>query len=142
SVTQTGLALRDTTPRIYVIAAAGGGGSGLLPDLGYAVRRLLAQLRHPDSKVSAFLLCGAPQDPATPKQEQANIYATLTELNHFSDANIRFAAQYGVDGQRIVDEGLPYTSVYILPQPHRTPDAMATTVAHLGNYIFHELTTP
>src|SRR5207248_1212666 len=35
SVTQTGLALRDNTPRVYVIAAAGGGNSGMLPDLGY-----------------------------------------------------------------------------------------------------------
>ncbi len=142
SVTQTGLALRDSTPRIYVIAAAGGGGSGMLPDLGYAIRRMLAQLRHPDSKVSAFLLCGAPQDPATPKQEQANIYATLTELNHFCDENVRFAAQYGMDGPRIIDEGAPYTSVYMLPQAHRTPEAMDASVAHLGNYLFHELTTP
>ena len=30
SVTQTGLALRDNTPRVYVIAAAGGGSSGML----------------------------------------------------------------------------------------------------------------
>ena len=43
SVSQTGLALRDSVPRVYVIAAAGGGGSGLLVDLGYAVRRLLQQ---------------------------------------------------------------------------------------------------
>lgn len=142
SVSQTGLALRDATPRIYVIGAAGGGSSGMLPDLGYAIRRLLALLRHPDSKVNAFLMCGAPQDPATPKPEQANIYATLTELNHFSDATIRFAAQYGVDGQRIVDESSPYNSVYLLPLPHRTPEALAGTVSHLGNYLFHELTTP
>src|SRR6185312_4813594 len=32
SVSQTGLALRDTTPRIYVIAAAGGGASGMMTD--------------------------------------------------------------------------------------------------------------
>jgi len=142
SVTHTGLALRDATPRVYVIGSAGGGSSGLLPDLGYAVRRVLAQLRHPDGRAAAFLLCGAPQDPATQKQEQANIYATLTELNHFCDPNIRFAAQYGVDGQRIVDEDSPFTSVYLLPQQHRTPDAMDATVKHLGNYLFHELTTP
>src|SRR5207253_1053364 len=142
TVTQTGLALRDTTPRVYVIASAAGGGSGLLPDLGYAVRRLLAQLRHSESRVTAFLLCSAPQDPATQKAEQANIYATLTEINHFCDVNIRFAAQYGVDGQRIVDEGSPFTSLYLLPQPHRTPEALDTTIKHLGNYLFHELTTP
>src|ERR1043166_9101211 len=69
SVSQTGLALCNGTPRVYVIAAAGGGTSGLLPDLGYALRRLLGHLRHPDSRVTAFLFGGAWQDPATPKAE-------------------------------------------------------------------------
>jgi serine/threonine protein kinase len=142
SVSQTGLALRDNKPRIYVIAAAGGGASGMLTDLGFAIRRLLDQLRHHDCTVNLFLSCGAPQDPASPKGELANIYATLTELNHFSDSSIAFAAQYGVDGQRIVDERSPYQTVYMLPMTHRTPESLEQTVSHLGNYLFHELTTP
>src|SRR5262249_4668444 len=85
SVSETGLALRDNVPRIYVIANASGGGSGFLTDLAYAVRRLLQQFRHPDAPMTAFLFCGAPDDPATPKVEQANVYATLTELNHYAD---------------------------------------------------------
>jgi serine/threonine protein kinase len=142
SVTQTGLALRDNTPRIYVIAAAGGGSSGMLSDLGYALRRQLSQLRHPDAHVTCLLFCGAPTDPATPKPELANIYATLTELNHYSDPTITFAAQYGVDGQRIVDQGNPYGSLYLMPLAHRSPAALDEVVAHLGSYLFHELTTP
>jgi len=142
SVSQTGLALRDNTPRVYVLAAAGGGSSGMLADLGYALRRQLAQLRHPDARVTCILFCGAPQDPATPKAELANVYATLTELNHFSDPAIPFAAQYGADGQRIVDQGSPYGSLYVLPLAHRGPAALDEVVAHLGSYLFHELTTP
>jgi hypothetical protein len=142
SVTQTGLALRDNTPRVYVIAAAGGGGSGLLADLGYALRRLLGQLRHPQAEVTALLLAGAPSDPATPKNEQANVYATLTELNHYADPAISFAAQYGVDGQRIVDQGAPFGSVYVLPLAHRSLEELDGAIAHLGSYLFHELTTP
>ncbi len=142
SVSQTGLALRENTPRVYVIAAAGGGGSGLLVDLGYGLRRLLQTLRYTEAEVIAFLLCGAPEDPATPRQEQANIYATLTELNHFSDPAIPFAAQYGADGQRILDPGSPFHSVYLLQAAHRSPEALRDTVAHLGSYLFHELTTP
>jgi hypothetical protein len=142
SVSQTGLALRDNTPRIYIIAAAGGGGSGLLVDLGYALRRLLQQLRHTEAEVTVLLMCGAPDDPATPKQEQANVYATLTELNHFSDPAIPFAAQYGADGQRIVDGGKPYHSAYLLQLAHRSPEALRDAVAHMGSYLFHELTTP
>jgi hypothetical protein len=142
AVERTGLALSNNTPRIYVIAAAGGGSSGLLPDVGYALRRLLATLRHPEAPVSLFLMSGSTHDPATPKAELANVYATLTELNHFSDTLNVFAAQYGVDGQRLVDHGAPFHSVYLLPLAHRTPDNLKVAVAHLGSYLFHEITTP
>ena len=142
TVTQTGLALRDNTPRVYILASATGGSSGLLSDLGYGIRRLLAHMRHPDAPVNAFLSCGAPTDPATPKAELANVYATLTEINHYSDPTIAFSAQYGPDGQRIIDNGAPFNSVYMLPLAHRSPQELEESVAHLGNYLFHELTTP
>jgi serine/threonine protein kinase len=142
SVNQTGLALCNSTPRVYVVAAAGGGTSGMLPDLGFALRRLLSHLRYPDARVTCLLFGGAVQDPATPKSELANVYATLTELNHFSDPAVTFAAQYGSEGQRLVDSGTPFHSVYLLPLPHRSPEAVDQTVAHLGSYLFHELTTP
>ncbi len=125
-----------------MIAAAGGGTSGMLPDLGFALRRLLTHLRYPEARVNALLFGGALQDPATPKSELANVYATLTELNHFSDPAVTFAAQYGTEGQRLVDPGMPFHSVYLLPLPHRSPEAVDETVAHLGSYLFHELTTP
>src|SRR5262249_35035360 len=101
SVSQSGLALRDNTPRIFVIGSATGGGSGYLADLGYSLRRLLYQMRQPEAPVTAFFFCGAPDDPATPKAEQANLYATLTEVNHFADTSIQFTAQYGADGPRL-----------------------------------------
>jgi hypothetical protein len=142
AVTQTGLALRDNIPRVYVIGCATGGASGYLPDLGYAVRRLLKQYSQADSPVVSFLFCGAPDDPATPKVEQANLYATLTELNHFSDSAVPFSAQYGTDGPRLVDEGPPFDQVYLLTQQHRSPEARRDTLSHMGSYLFHELTTP
>jgi len=142
SVSNTGLALRDATPRVYVVAAAGGGVSGLLTDLGFALRRLLKQMHHPEAPVTALVFCGAPDDPATPPGEQANIYATLTELNHFADPCVPFAAQYGVDGPRLVDEGSAFDSVYILPHANRSPESRRDALAHLGSYLFHELTTP
>jgi hypothetical protein len=116
TVSETGLALRDGTPRVYVVAAAGGGGGGgCLADLGYAVRRLLKQMHHPDATVTALVFCGAPEDPATPPAEQANVYATLTELNHFADPAVPFSAQYGADGPRLVDEGSAFDQAYLLP---------------------------
>jgi hypothetical protein len=142
SVNQTGLALRDSVPRVYVIAGAGGGGSGYLVDLGYTLRRLLTQLHHTGATVSAFLLCGAPDDPATPRPELANVYATLTELNHFADPLIRFTTQYSAEGPSLVETGPAYDSVYVLTQANRSPESRHDVVAHLGSYLFHELTTP
>ncbi len=142
SVNNTGLALRDGTPRIYVLAAAGGGLSGCLTDLGFALRRLLKQMHQPEAPVTALVFCGAPDDPATPPPEQANVYATLTELNHFADPYVPFAAQYGVDGPRLSDEGTAFDNLYILPHANRSPESRRDALAHLGSYLFHELTTP
>jgi len=142
SVNATGLALRDMVPRVYVLAGAAGGASGYVVDLGYALRRLLKQMNQPDASVVQFLFCGAPDDPATPQTEQANIYATLTELNHFSEPSITFSAQYGSDGPRLVDEDAPYDVNYLLPQENRTAEARRDVLSHLGSYLFHELTTP
>lgn len=142
SVTQTGLAIRDDTPRVYIVASAGGGSSGMLIDLGYALKRQLAHLRHPDAQITLILLCSAPTDPASPKSELANVHATLTEINHYSDTTNVFSAQYGVEGQRIVDQGSPFASVYLLPMPHRGPQALEDVISHLGSYVFHETTTP
>jgi serine/threonine protein kinase len=141
TVNQTGLALRDTTPRVYIITSAGGGSSGMLLDLSYATRRMLNQLRHPDAELNVFLLCSAPTDPASPKAELANVFATLTEIHHYSDPSIPFTAEYGEE-QRLVDHGSPAGAVYLLPLPHRGPNALGDTVAHLGSYLFHEVTTP
>jgi serine/threonine protein kinase len=142
SVSQTGLALRNNLPRIYVLAAAGGGSGGLLIDLGFALRRLVHTLRHSEADVIAMLFCGAPEDPATPRLEQANVYATLTELNHFADTGISFTAQYGPDGPKATVHGQPFTNVYLLKLAHRSPESLRDAVAHLGSYLFHELTTP
>lgn len=142
TVTQTGLALRDNVPRVYVVACASGGGSGYLTDLGYAVRRLLRQMNHPDAPVTAFLFSGAPDDPATPRPELANVYATLTELNHFADTAVPFSAQYGTDGPRLVDQGNAFDHAYLLSTTHRTPESRRDALSHLGSYLFHEMTTP
>ena len=142
SLSQTGLSLRDNCPRVYVFAGATGGSAGALVDLGFAVRRLLTQMHFQAAQINALLFCGAPGDPATPKQELANLYATLTELNHFNDPAISFTAQYGgPDGPKLVAQGLPYNSLYLLQLEHRTPEAMRDCVAHMAGYLAQDLTT-
>lgn len=142
TVSQTGLALRDSIPRVYILAGASGSCSGFLVDLAFGLRRLLTQLRHENADIHLFLSCGALQDPGTPATELANTYATITELNHFTDPAIPFVAQYAADAPRVVEPGSGFSSIYLLPQAQRTSNSLRDLVAHTCSYLFHELTTP
>ena len=47
SVKRTGLGASDEAPRVVVVASISGGtGSGMVADVGYAVRKVLAELGH------------------------------------------------------------------------------------------------
>ncbi len=143
TMTQSGMTLRDNCPRIYVLASATGGSSGMLVDLGFSIRRKLVKLLHPKAPVTALLFCGAPHDPTTPRLELANLQATLTELNHFHDPAITFSAQYGgPDGPKIVAQEHPYTSIYLMERESRGPRSPEQCAVHLASYLVQDLTSP
>ncbi|MCE9534333.1 MAG: protein kinase [Planctomycetes bacterium] len=143
TMTQSGMTLRDNCPRIYILAAAGGGASGMLTDIGFTLRRRLAKMQFGKAPLTAFLFCGAPHDPSTPKTELANIAATLTELNHFHDPAISFSAQYGgPDGPKLVAQERPFTSIYLMERENRGPDSPEQCAAHLASYLVQDLTSP
>ncbi|MBO0699876.1 MAG: protein kinase, partial [Zavarzinella sp.] len=142
SADHSGLAARDTRPRVFVLAAAGGGSSGALTDIGYAVSKLLGQLKLPP-QLTAFLFLGAPADPTTPPEEGANVYATLTELNHYSDESITFRSRYGgPDGPQVESPAPPFSTVYLIQRDGRGPGAAAECAERLAAYLCLDLTTP
>ncbi len=143
SADQTGLLTRDNTPQVYVFASGTGGAGGMLIDLGFAVRRVLSRLNAADASVTAFVFASAPNDPATSEHELANLYATLTELNHYSDPDVCFAAHYGgPEGPKVEGKGLPFTATYLMSMPERNAQGFRDCVSHLAGYISHDLTTP
>ncbi|HEX4610657.1 MAG TPA: tubulin-like doman-containing protein, partial [Urbifossiella sp.] len=143
SADQTGLLARDGGPQVYVFASATGGAGGMLPDLGYAVRRVLARMNAPNVPVAAFVYAASPTDPGSEDHELANVYATLTELNHFADPEVTFAAHYGgPEGPKVEGKGLPFSATYLLPMPERSSQAFRDCVSHLAGYVSHDLTTP
>jgi eukaryotic-like serine/threonine-protein kinase len=142
SADHSGLSARDSRPRVFVLASAAGGSSGALPDIGYSVTKLLTQLRLP-SQVTAFLFLGAPADPTTPAEEAANIYATLTELNHYADESITFRSRYGgPDGPQVESPAPPFSTVYLVQRGGRGPSAAAECAERLAAYLCLDLTTP
>lgn len=138
----SGLTPRDTRPRVFVLASASGASSGALPDIGYAVTKLLSQLKLP-SQATAFLYLGAPADPTTPPEEGANVYATLTELNHYADESITFRSRYGgPDGPQLESPAPPFSTVYLIQRGGRGPAAAAECAERLAAYLCLDLTTP
>ena len=143
SADQTGLSARDGTPQVYVFASGTGGSGGMLPDLGYAVRRVLVRHNAPNAPVTAFVYAASPADPGANDHELANVYATLTELNHFADPEVSFVAHYGgPEGPKVEGSGLPFSATYLLPMPEKSGTAFRDCVSHLAGYVAHDLTTP
>jgi eukaryotic-like serine/threonine-protein kinase len=140
---QTGLMPRDNMPQVFIMASAAGGSGGMLIDLGYAVRRVLGRMSATEAPVTAFLYMSAPGDPSTGDYELANLYAGLTELNHYADPDVTFTASYGgPEGPKVEGRGLPFSATYLMPMPERSSAAFRDVVSHLSGYIAHDLTTP
>ncbi|HEV3384470.1 MAG TPA: tubulin-like doman-containing protein, partial [Gemmata sp.] len=140
---QTGLIPRDHTPQVYVFASAAGGSGGMLIDLGYAIRRVLARMTTAEAHVTAFVYAAAPTDPNTTDRELANLYAGVMELNHYADPDVTFSAQYGgPEGPKVESRGLPFSATYLLPMPERSSSSFRDCISHLAGYVAHDLTTP
>ncbi|HEV3440460.1 MAG TPA: tubulin-like doman-containing protein, partial [Gemmata sp.] len=140
---QTGLIPRDHIPQVFVFASAAGGSGGMLIDLGYAIRRVLGRMTTSDAQVTAFVYASAPTDPNTTDRELANLYAGITELNHYADADVTFTAHYGgPEGPKVESRGLPFSATYLLPMPERSSAAFRDCISHLAGYVAHDLTTP
>ena len=143
SADQSGLAPRDNVPQVYVFASGVGSSGGMILDIGHAVRRVLSRLGTAEATVGAFIYGACPTDAGTSDRELANLYATLTELNHYADPDMTFVAQYGgTEGPRVEAKGLPFDATYVLPMPERSPTAFRDCVSHLAGYVAHDLTTP
>jgi serine/threonine protein kinase len=140
---QTGLIPRDHVPQVYVFASAVGGSGGMLMDVGYAIRRVLGRMTTTPTPVTAFVYASAPTDPNTTDRELANLYAGITELNHYSDPDVTFTAHYGgPEGPKVEGKGLPFSATYLLHMPERSSGAFRDCISHLAGYVAHDLTTP
>jgi hypothetical protein len=139
SVGHTGLSRGKTSPRVFVFASACGGSGGMLIDLGYSLRRLLKQLNFPDAPVTSYVYCGSPNDASSSRQEQANVFATLAELNHFRQPDVQFETDYGPDGPAFTDPGPPFDTTYLVTARERTPEAVRESVSHLVTYVTQDV---
>jgi hypothetical protein len=143
TATMTGLEPGIETPQILIFAAAGGGtGGGMLIDVAYTCRRLLQEQGIGDQEIYAHLFCGAPTDMMTPAIEKGNIYATLTEINHYTHPDALFSAKYRPGMQPMEDSGSPFRSVYLSRVGRRSHGTMREVASRVASYVFNDLATP
>jgi hypothetical protein len=142
SAAATRLAPGENCPRVFVLASATEGVSGILTDLAFTLRRTLDQLNFPYAQSVAVVYCGTPFDPATPAQDQSNLYATLTELNHYQDDGVAYQAQYGPDGPVLTDHRPPFSGIYLTHRHQRTPAGLRECLAHLATFLTQDIVSP
>ena len=88
----TGLEFAGESPNVFVVASlAGGTGSGVALDLGYAVRKVLGELQLPDQRVFGVLTHSTSRKAASRDLAIANTLAALQELRHFGGASRLFS---------------------------------------------------
>ena len=141
---QTGLGLRSSRPRVYIVTSLSGGtGGGMFIDLARAARHLLQQLGHPGSQVIGLFLLPAGGRGAAPSRAVANACAALTELNHVAAQG----AASGAGGQRgevASNPGPPFSRCIVLPLPKESDGAapLRQLTTLVGDYLCWDLTAP
>lgn len=74
----------DRRPRVIVVGSiAGGTGSGIFPDLGYALRTLLSELEVRDYNLIGMMIHAGAKTTNSLDLTVGNTLACLTELNHY-----------------------------------------------------------
>jgi serine/threonine protein kinase len=82
----TRLEFASLVPRVFIVASlAGGTGGGMVLDVAYAVRTILAELGLQDDGVCGILAHSTDRNPTAADLAVANTYATLCEVHHFAD---------------------------------------------------------
>jgi hypothetical protein len=141
---QTGLGLRTTRPRAYVVTSlAGGTGGGMFLDLAYGLRRLFHRLGYPRAEVVGLFLLPGPERGAESARTVINAYAALTELRHFAAPGAVFTGA----GQDREDGGAgrtpPFSRCVLLPLPATGdgPAAGRELTAQAGDFLSRDLLT-
>lgn len=98
------------SPRVYIVSSISGGvGSGMMLDLAYTVKLLLAEKGLKHDYVSGILLHSTYQRTRDPGLSAANAFAFLTEMRHFNEHGYPGDANLGIPEY---DEEGPFQHTY------------------------------
>jgi serine/threonine protein kinase len=142
AATRTGLTVRSTRPRVYVITSlAGGTGSGMFIDLAYVLRDQLKKLGHADAEIIGLFYLPSADANQSSMMALGNAYAALTELNHFSCPEETYSARFDDREPPLTNTAPPFNRCVFMPAGADLPDT-ADPARFAAEYLSLELTTP
>ncbi|MBI3928171.1 MAG: SHOCT domain-containing protein, partial [Armatimonadetes bacterium] len=139
------VSVRAKPLRIYVVGSLiGGTGSGMFLDLGYllqedTIRVMVSQYQPVTTGIFVLPLAGKTRSGV---DTRASAYASLTELNHYSDPDSTYEIQYP-DGRMFSTHEPPYDFTFLVTtqSKHCTLDGPRSLTQMIGQRIFLEATS-
>lgn len=141
---ESGLEFLESDPRVFVVSSiTGGTGSGMVIDLGYAVRQVLAECGYSDDEVCAILSYSTAGGSKSCSFAPANAYALLDELRYFGQPGCDFPGERtcGLAGFR--EPGPTFKSTYLFDLgDNLTSEQFAESIDRISEYLFLNSVTP
>jgi len=136
-----GLEFQRGAPRIMVLSSiAGGSGGGMVCDVAYTLRELLAQRGLSDEHLLGVLTFTAPQRAAARDLAIASSVACLNELAHFTAEGYPGEPSCGLSAS---GPGGPFSSTYLV-HLGEAPDEPAydAAIGEVADYLYETTVTP
>ena len=122
-------------PRVYLVSSISGGiGSGMILDLAYTIKLLMAEKGLSETVVNGMLLHSTNQRTRDPGISAANAFACLTELRHFVESGYPGDPTLGIPD---FDEELPFDHTYFRHMGNDLSQSdFKTQIASVAEYIY------
>jgi hypothetical protein len=138
TATGSGQPLREENyPRVFLVASLGGGTSGMVVDLAYAIQQQLEALHLPREGLCGVLLHATSPKPSEVELTRVNARATLRELHHFSQSDQLYPGdlEHGLTPGRVGQP--PFPDCYLVHLGDRlTREGAASATDLAADYLY------
>jgi serine/threonine protein kinase len=140
----TKLDFAPDAPNVFVVASiAGGTGSGIALDLGYAVRKVLAELQLPDQRVFGILTHATSRKAASRDLAVVNTLAALQELRQFGARHGYFPGDPACDLPAFYENPSPFHETYFVHLGSELGNGeFESAVDQVAEYLFQNTLGP
>lgn len=141
---RSGLNFVAGPPRVFVVASLSGGtGSGMVLDVGYLVRKLLAAAGYGEVPVCGVLAHCAGRNARARELAVANSYSCLVELGHYTRSRNGYPGDPSLGLEKFPPRTPPFSTSYVVQLGEELdPDGFVAGAERLAEYLYLNALTP